>query len=99
MAVTETVTLTKDDGTTYASAAEAITAFESANTSSDLTSASTYMDTAVADGDMVQSVALKADSAGYVLTRTWTDAKWADAGSSCPTPAVGNGWSRTSSTS
>ena len=72
MAVTETVTLTKDDGTTYASAAEAITAFESVNT---------------------------ADSAGYVLTRTWTDAKWADAGSACPTPAVGNGWSRTSSTS
>ena len=99
MAVTETVTLTKDDGTTYASAAEAITAFESANTSSDLTLASTYLQDAIIDGDMIQSMALKEDSAGFVLTRTWTDAKWADAGSNCPTPAVGNGWSRSSTTS
>ena len=94
MAVTETVTLTKDDGTTYASAAEAINALESANTSSDLTSASTYMGTAVADGDMVQSVALKADSAGYVLTRTWTDAKYAEAQSTKSAFVLGSGWTK-----
>ncbi len=94
MAVTETVTLTKDDSTTYASAADAITAFESANPSSDLTSASTYMDTAIADGDMVQSVALKADSAGYVLTRTWTDAKWAEAQSTKADFVLGSGWTK-----
>ena len=97
MAVTETVTLTKDDGTTYASAAEAINALESANTSSELTAAAAYNSQATADGDMVQSVALKADSTGYVLTRTWTDAKWAD--STITTPAIGNGWSRSSTTS
>ncbi len=28
---------------------------------------------------MVESVALKASNDGFVLTRTWTDAKWAEA--------------------
>ncbi len=42
---------------------------------------------------MIQSIALKADSAGFVLTRTWTDAKWAEA-NAMSTPTFGNGWSR-----
>ena len=98
MAVTETVTFTNDAGTTYASADEAIIALESANPSSELTAAAAYNDKATADGDMVQSVALKADSTGYVLTRTWTDAKWADS-ATITTPTIGNGWSKSSTTS
>jgi len=93
MAVTEVVTLTKDDGTTYATVTEATEAFESANASSDLTSILTYLQDAITDGDMIQSIALKEDSAGFVLTRTWTDAKWAEA-NAMSTPTFGNGWSR-----
>ena len=93
MAVTQTVTLTKD-GATFASVNEAADLFESECADAQLTTNKTYNEDAVTSGDMVESVALKSGNDGFVLTRTWTDAKYAEAQSTKSAFALGSGWTK-----
>ena len=92
MAVTQTITLTKD-GATFSSATEAGDLFLSECASAQLTTVFTYNQDAITSGDMIESTALKSSNDGFVITRTWTDAKWAQA-NTMSAPTVGNGWSR-----
>lgn len=92
MAVTQTITLTKDSAT-FASAVEAGHLFLSECASAQLTTIFTYNQDAITSGDMIESIALKSSNDGFVITRTWTDAKWAEA-ELYPAPTISNGWSR-----
>jgi hypothetical protein len=93
MAVTQTVTLTKDDAT-FASVNEAAELFISECTDTQLNTNKTYNEDAITSGDMVESVALKASNDGFVLTRTWTDAKYAEAQSTKSAFVLGSGWTK-----
>ena len=93
MAVTQTVTMTKD-GATFTSASEASELFHSECTDAQLSTNKTFNEGAIISGDMVESVALKASNDGFVLTRTWTDAKWAEAQSTKADFVLGSGWTK-----
>lgn len=94
MAVTQTVTLTKD-GATFASVSEATDLFDSECANAQLTTNKTYNKNAIESGDMVESIALTSSNDGFVVTRTWTDAKWAEAQSTKTPLTLGSGWAKT----
>ena len=93
MAVTQTITLTKDSAT-FASVNEAADLFESECASAQYTTNKTYNKNAIESGDMVESFALKSGNDGFVITRTWTDAKYAEAQSTKSAFALGSGWTK-----
>ena len=94
MAVTQTVTLTKD-GATFGSATEAANLFISECADAQLTTNKTYNENAIESGDMIESIALTSSNDGFVITRTWTDAKYAEAQSTKSAFALGSGWAKT----
>tara|TARA_B000000532_G_scaffold130590_1_gene104720 strand:+ start:3986 stop:4285 length:300 start_codon:yes stop_codon:yes gene_type:complete len=95
MAVTQTVTLTKD-GATFGSATEAANLFISeCDADSQLTTNKTYNENAIESGDMIESIALTSSNDGFVVTRTWTDAKYAEAQSTKSPLTLGSGWTKT----
>ena len=103
MAVTQTITIRKEDGTEFSTVPEAVDLFMSECETPALLSNEKFNNAAIAAGEMVESKSLTLPNDGVVVTRTWTDSKWLEAESTKHIRATekqyNNGWIRTASVS
>jgi hypothetical protein len=97
MAVTQTITISKDDGTTYSSMNDLTSAMFNECSMPD--EVNNFIATCTSEGTCTNSTVLSEDGATVTITRVWDDAKWAEfaAMSSGDFDAAAAGWTVASS--
>jgi hypothetical protein len=93
MAVTQTVTITKD-GASFSSVDEAVALFISECASSALTANQTFNQESATSGDLIETFSVAENNDGFVVNRTWTDSKWAESESTKEGIVASNGWTK-----
>ena len=93
MAVTQTVTITKD-GASFSTVDEAVALFVSECTSSALTSNQSFNQDSATSGDLIETFSVSENNDGFVINRTWTDSKWAEKDVQAEKVVGSNGWSK-----
>lgn len=97
MAVTQTITMSKDDGTVYSAMNDLTSAMFTECSMPD--EVNNFIATCTSAGTCSNSTVLSEDGTTVTITRVWDDAKWAefDAMSSGDFDAETAGWTVTSS--
>lgn len=93
MAVTQTVTITKEGGS-FSSVDDAVALFVSECASAALNTNVSFNQDSATSGDLIETYAISENNDGFVVNRTWTDSKWAEKDVQPERVVATNGWSK-----
>ena len=94
MAVSQTVTITKDGGS-FSSVDEAVALFVSECASPALNTNLSFNQDSATSGDLIETYSISEHNDGFVVNRTWTDSRWADKNEQETRVVATNGWTKT----